>query len=294
MKRRLPSLSALRAFEAAARHLSFRAAAEELSVTHSAISHQVKALEAQLGVMLFRRGPQSVNLTEAGQIYLPVLRDAFDRIAEGTDLIRALETPRELTVQVYVTVAINWLIPRLHSFQQRYPEIQVRISTARHSWSFDPEGADVGIVLSEPREPGVQWTKLCDCKIFPVCSASLLESLGRPPEPADVLNHTLLRVYTAADHWGVWFNQNGLELPKENPQLSFDSYILAYEAAMDRQGIAMVVSPLGAPDLDGQKLARFTDSEAVLPQAWHMVCRPERADRPAVRAFRTWLKEQAS
>ncbi len=131
MKHRLPSLSAAKAFEAAARHLSFRAAAEELSVTHSAISHQVKSLEAQLAVPLFRRGPQSVSLTEAGKVLYPILREAFDNIADGADLVRSVESPREVTVQVYMTTAVYWLIPRLHEFQQRYPDIKVRLATSR-------------------------------------------------------------------------------------------------------------------------------------------------------------------
>ena len=148
------------------------------------------------------------------------------------------------------------------------------------------------VILAEPREPGLQWTKLCDCNIFPVCSPALIKDLGRHAEPSDVLNYTLMRVYTAADHWSVWFEQNGMEMPDGNAQLSFDSYILACEAAMERQGVAMVIAPLGAPDLDGERLVRFSDADVTLPQSWYMVCRPERSscESPGSRTVRISLR----
>lgn len=288
-KRRLPSLSALKSFEAAARHLSFRAAAEELAVTHSAISHQVKALEAQLGVMLFRRGPQSVSLTEAGAAYYPVLREAFDRIAEGTDRVQAYETPRELTVQVYITVAISWLVPRLHSFQQRWPDIQVRLATARIAWDFDPEHADIGIVMSKPRENGLHWEKLAPATLYPVCHPSLLEGDSAIRTPEDLRRHRLLKVYTTPDDWSLWAAGAGLGPLEESESLVFDSYILAYEAAMDRQGVAIAVDPLARPDMTNGRLVRPLDLAVSRKEGWYLVCRPERVDRPAVRAFRNWM-----
>jgi len=295
MSRRLPSLSAAKAFEAAARLLSFRAAAEELSVTHSAISHQVKSLEAQLGVLLFRRGPQSVTLTEAGKLYFPVLRDALDRIAEGTELVRALESPRELTVQVYITMAVHWLIPRLHEFQQRYPDVRVRISTSRVSWDFDAEHADLGIVLQPPSDPSVHREVLAPASVTPVCSPRLLGGRNGISTPQDLKRFPLLKIYTAPHDWSAWFEKAGVEAVSESEAISVDSYILAYEAAMDGQGVAMALKPFGMPDLNVERrLVAPFGIAAERGDSWLLVCRPERLDRPAVRAFRSWIREAAS
>ncbi len=294
MTRKLPSLSAAKAFEAAARLLSFRAAAEELSVTHSAISHQVKSLEAQLGVLLFRRGPQSVTLTEAGRLYFPVLRDALDRIAEGTELVRSLESPKELTVQVYITMAVHWLIPRLHEFQQRYPDIRVRLATSRVSWDFDAEQADLGIVLHSPSDPSVHREILAPASVTPVCSPKLLGGRNGISKPEDLHRYPLLKIYTSPLDWQIWFAKAGVEAAAESDAISVDSYILAYEAAIEGQGVAMGLKPFGIPDLNMERrlvapfgiVAERTDS-------WLLVCRPERLDRPAVRVFRNWIREAA-
>lgn len=294
MKRRLPSLSAAKAFEAAARHLSFRAAAEELSVTHSAISHQVKSLEAQLGVPLFRRGPQSVSLTEAGKILFPVLRDAFDTIAEGADQVRAIESPKEVTVQVYMTTAVYWLIPRLHEFQTRHPDIKVRLSTSRINWEFDPEQADIGIVLEPPTDPSVHRETLAPAILTPVCSQKLLAGKNGIATPKDLEKHRLLSVYTSPGDWSTWFQKAGLDPINESDAVSFDGYILAFEAAIEGQGVAMALRPFASPEkaVEPRLTAPF-GLVAERKDPWLLVCRPERLDRPAVRMFRNWIREQA-
>ncbi|MDJ0683121.1 MAG: LysR substrate-binding domain-containing protein [Alphaproteobacteria bacterium] len=294
MKRRLPSLSAAKAFEAAARHLSFRAAAEELSVTHSAISHQVKSLEAQLAVPLFRRGPQSVSLTEAGKVLYPILREAFDNIADGADLVRSVESPREVTVQVYMTTAVYWLIPRLHEFQQRYPDIKVRLATSRINWEFDPEQADIGIVLEAPTDPSVHREVLAPAQLTPVCSPKLLNGPIAIAKPTDLHNHRLLSVYTSPGDWATWFEKAGLDPINESDAVSFDGYILAFEAAIEGQGVAMALRPFASPEKTVEpRLTAPFGLVAERRNPWLLVCRPERLDRPAVRAFRTWIRQQA-
>ena len=164
----LPPLASLRAFDAAARHLSFRAAAEELSVTQSAISHQVAELERRLGVQLFRRTSRRVELTEAGATYQPYVREAFDRIEQGTQLVTRGATT--LDVQVYVTVAVRWLIPRLHSFNTAHPETRVRLNTSTLDWEFDDRSGDVAIVCTrQPDRPGVHAIHLFDAQLTAVC-----------------------------------------------------------------------------------------------------------------------------
>ena len=157
--RALPPLASLRAFEAAARHGSFRAAAEELAITQSAVSHQIAGLERRLGTALFRRKSRRVELTEAGAAYYPFLRDAFDRIAQGTGLVSRQALAGELMIQVYVTVAVKWLIPRLHRFQASEPEILVRMSTNQLDWEFDPATGDLGIICTRnPDRPNLHLT----------------------------------------------------------------------------------------------------------------------------------------
>src|SRR5262249_14927916 len=148
MRRQIPPLTALRAFEAAARLGSFRAAAEELNITQSAVSHQIAGLEERLGTSLFHRTARRVELTEAGGLYYPFLRDAFDRIGQGTELVLRAAKSDDLMVQVYVTVAVRWLVPRLHDFQAINPDILVRFNTSHFHWHFDPSTADIGMVCT--------------------------------------------------------------------------------------------------------------------------------------------------
>jgi LysR family glycine cleavage system transcriptional activator len=143
MRSRLPSLNALRTFESAARHASFKGAADELCVTHSAVSHQIKQLEQALGVELFLRKPRSVELTRIGRSYYPILREAFDRISEGTDLVLNSKSHSTLTVQVYSTFAIRWLIPRMTSLSDKYPELKIRLHTSQSDVDFEHDDVDV-------------------------------------------------------------------------------------------------------------------------------------------------------
>ncbi len=290
----LPPLASLRSFESAARHLSFRAAAAELSVTQSAISHQVAELERRLGVKLFHRHSRRVALTTAGEQYHPYLRDAFDRIAQGTALVRATIAPtRDLDVQVYVTVAVRWLIPRLHSFTAANPDVRVRFNTSQLDWEFDETAADVAIVCTaRPQRPGLHATHLFDAQLSPVCSPALVHGGIGMRQPADLVNHSLLQVYTAADEWSVWLQAAGVpaDLGQSGPR--FDSYLLALEAAIDGQGVAIVPRFLAAADLRSGRLVAPFALQVPQPRRWYLVCRNDRRDDPRVVAFRDWLRDQ--
>jgi LysR family glycine cleavage system transcriptional activator len=156
--RELPPLSALRAFEAAARHMSFRVAAEELGLTQSAISHRIAALEQHFGARLFDRAGRRIALSEPGRLLFPLVRDAFDRLAQGAELLRRARMTDDLRVQVYVTVAVRWLIPRLHRFQAANPNIVVRINTSVLDWEFDPDIADLGLICTQaPDRPRLHY-----------------------------------------------------------------------------------------------------------------------------------------
>jgi LysR family glycine cleavage system transcriptional activator len=286
----LPSLAALRSFESAARHLSFRAAADELSVTQSAISHQIAELERRLGVSLFRRHSRRIELTAAGQLYHPYLREAFDRIEQGTAQVMRTTAAGQLDVQVYVTVAVRWLIPRLHSFRSAHPEIVVRFSASHLDWEFDDAGGDVAIVCTEqPNRPHLHYTHLFDARLTPVCSPTIAHGGIGIRQPADLVNHALLQVYTAADEWAVWLQ--AARVPELHAQYAprFDSYLLALEAAMEGQGVAIVPKFLAAGDLRSGRLVAPFALDVPQPRRWYLVCRRERRNDPKVQHFRDWL-----
>jgi LysR family transcriptional regulator, glycine cleavage system transcriptional activator len=277
----LPPLASLRAFEAAARHLSFRAAADELSVTQSAISHQVAELERRLGVPLFHRRSRRVELTEAGATYQPYVREAFDRIAQGTALVTRSGTT--LDVQVYVTVAVRWLIPRLHDFTTTHPETRVRLNTSTFDWEFDETAGDVAIVCTErPDRPGLHATHLFDAQLTAVCSPAL--------QPIDLAQQTVLQLYTAPDEAEAWLRAAGL--PGAPSTTGFDSYLLAIEAAIDGQGLAVVPTFLVEADLRNGRLVAPSDVVIPQPRRWYMVCRAGQQHLPHVQAFTDWLQSQ--
>lgn len=292
----LPPLAALRAFDSAARLLSFRAAADELSVTQSAISHQVAELERRLGVRLFERRSRRVALTAAGELYQPFVREAFDRIARGTALVRATGNPgRELDVQVYVTVAVRWLIPRLHSFTSAHPDIRVRFNTSQLDWEFDDTAGDVAIVCTaQPQRPGVHCTHLFDALLTPVCRPSLVHGGAGLRQPADLVNHSLLQLYTASEEWSVWLQAAGVPVDTGRSALRFDSYLLALEAAIDGQGVAIVPHFLAAADLRSGRLVAPFGLQVPQPRRWYLMCRNDLRDDPRVHEFRQWMHAEVA
>lgn len=279
----LPPLASLRAFDAVARHRSFRAAAEELTVTQSAVSHQVAELERRLGVQLFRRTSRRVELTEAGATYQPYVREAFDRIEQGTMLVT--RGGATLDVQVYVTVAVRWLIPRLHSFHQQHPDTRVRLNTSTLDWDFDERAGDVAIVCTDrPDRPGLHATHLFDAQLTAVCSPRL--------QPVDLTRQTVLQLYTAPDEAEAWLR--AAHVHGTPGTTGFDSYLLAIEAAIDGQGIAVVPTFLVESDLRTGRLVAASDVVIPQPRRWYMVCRSGQQHLPHVRAFADWLQTQIS
>ena len=294
-RHRLPSLSALRAFEAAARHLSFRRAGDELCVTHSAVSHQVKELERELGGPLFWRKGRRVELTEAGEALFPVLRDAFGRIGETTARLRERSAVGDLTLQVYVTVASRWLLARLHRFEAAHPDLSLRLSTSHQSWDFDAENVDIGLVYREPPlDPALAWWPLFRARLAAVASPGLVQGGLGLRQPAELVNHRLLGVYTAEADWPLWLEAAGVGQLADRRGPLFDSYLLALEAAIDGQGLALVPDFLAAADLKaGRVILPFA---AAPPQrgGWYLVCRKERALDRRIGRLRDWLAAEVA
>lgn len=293
MRKRLPPLNALKAFEAAARQCSFKHAASELFVSHSAVSHQIKQLEHYLGVELFLRVSRGVELTRAGRTYYPIVRDAFDRIAEGTELILEPESPGILTVQVYSTFAIRWLIPRLSDFQSRHPNVRVRLHTSQSDVNFEHEDVDLCVMIGRRLHTDLHYDYLFSSRIFPVCSPSLL-SCGKPlQELTDLARHTIIQVYPSENDWRVWLEENGVQGIDLDSGLQFDSYDLALNTAAQGLGVALGIEPFVNRDLDAGSLVEpFPERRVYTRGNWYLACRAEKSDMEKVNIFRHWLLEQ--
>src|SRR5215831_17504856 len=210
MLRRLPSLNALKAFEAAARHESFTRAAEELFVTQGAVSHQVKALEADLGVKLFNRERQRLVITEAGRQYLAVVRDAFDRIAIGTERLVQRTSSGILTVSTSPDFAAKWLVHRLGRFAALHPEIDLRVSATMHHVDFAREEVDLAVRHGDGNWPGLDAVNLSAEELFVVCSPKLLSGRRRIDKLTDILKFPLICLDSRAD-WANWLQAAGLD-----------------------------------------------------------------------------------
>jgi len=293
-KRDLPPLRALTAFEAAARLGSFRLAAGELGITRSAVSHQVKSLEQKLGVQFFKRDSRRAELTAAGQSYYPPVRDAFDQIAAQTRSLRPSIPDTELTIQVYVTVALKWLIPRLHDFERRFPEMKVRLSTSYFDWDFDEGNVDAGLLLARNRTPGHYYRPLFKSLLTPVCSPDLLKGARGLRTPDDLRKHKLLYVYTAEEDWRLWLDRAGVEGVELDGRLALDSYILAQEAAIEGRGVAMTIGPFAREEI---RLGRLVQPfELMVPHRhqWLFVCHGEHRMKTKIKRFEDWLVKQVS
>src|SRR5258708_591085 len=251
----LPPLNALKACEAAGRHESFTRAAEELCVTQGAVSHQVKALEDELGVKLFNRERQRLIITEAGRDYLIVVRDALDRIAVGTERLVQRQTAGVLTVSTSPDFAAKWLVHRLGRFAEAHPAIDLRVSATLHHVDFAREDVDVAVRHGEGNWPGLDVAQLCSEQLFAVCSPQLVSGRNRVSGPSDVTKFPLLHL-DSREGWAKWLAAAGVadaDLTRR-PLLNRASMLI--DAAVDGQGMALARTPLAAWDLLNKRLVR--------------------------------------
>lgn len=289
MKRTLPPLNGLRAFEAAARHMSFTDAAEELSVTQAAISHQVRGLELRLGLKLFVRRNRSLLLSEAGQAYLPAVRAAFDQLNEATEKLLQKDRGGHLTVTTTASFATKWLVPRLGGFQRSNPEIDVRISTGTGLIDFSREDVDIGIRYGRGQWSNLMAERLVGEDIMPVCAPSLAKGASALRKPADLKRFTLLHIAPFPDDWQVWLTAAGVKGVDATRGVTFDNSIVAYQAAIDGLGVALGRDPLVAPDLKAGRLVAPFDFKMPSDLAYYVVYPAEAIRRRKIKAFRDWL-----
>src|SRR6266850_7454028 len=292
MLRRLPPLNALKAFEAAARSESFTRAAEELSVTQGAVSHQVKALEATLGIKLFNREHQQLVITEAGRDYLAVIRDALDRVAVGTERLVQRQSSGSLTISTSPDFAAKWLVHRLARFAEAHPDIDLRVSATMHHVDFAREEVDLAVRHGDGNWAGLHVERLSGEQLFPICSPKLVDG-RRLSKPADVLKFPLLHLDTRND-WPTWLDAAGVpdaEVP-HGPVMNRASMLI--DAAVDGQGIALARTTLAAWDLINGRLFRpFTEALRLSKTYW-IVCPKATAMLPKVKKARDWLLAQAA
>lgn len=288
MARRLPPMNALKAFEAAARHESFTRAAAELCVTQGAISHQVKALEAELRLKLFHRAPQRLSLTETGREYLIVVRDALDRIAVGTDKILQRQNSGVLTVSMSPNFAAKWLIHRIGKFVEAFPEIDLRVSATMHHVDFANEDVDIAVRHSDGNVPGLDVVRLYEEQLFPVCSPKLLKGKHALKSPDDLIHHPLLHLDDRQD-WSKWFEAAGIKDGdfSRGPVLNQASMII--DAAVDGQGVALARTALAAQDLMNHRLVRPFPLALPVNYGYWIVCPKATAQQPKNQIFRNWL-----
>lgn len=289
--RRLPPLNALRAFEAAARHLSFTRAAEELSVTQAAVSHQVKALEERLGVALFRRVHRGLLLTEAGQRLLPVLTQAFDRIAMVTAQLDAVPS-RTLRITVVPSFAARWLVPRLHRFQQAHPDITVHLQAEDRVVDLALENIDCGIRYGRGDYPGLEVEALMQDDVFPVCAPALVTGEHPLRTPDDLRHHVLVHDDYAMD-WRMWLTTAGVEGVDPDQGPAFDRTDMLLDYVAEGRGVALGRTTLVADDLARGRLVKPFELSLPSDYAYYLACRPDVMHQPRFVAFRDWLLEEA-
>lgn len=297
----LPPLNGLRAFEAAARHLSFAKAAEELSVTPGAVSHQIRTLEDQLGIKLFRRLNRAIVLTEAGALAFPGVRDGFEVLQRAVGHIgRRARTDRIVVVTVAPSFASKWLTPRLTNFVDRHPEIDLRISANVFSIDLDTDQADVAIRYNLGNNEGLVADKLMDEAATPMCYPDLLD--GDPPlnRPADLARHTLihddslLRYWPDTPGWSKWLALEGLPDLEARGGLHFNHADHCMDAAIAGSGIVLGRRAIASRDLEQGRLVAPFDLDIPFPGSFYSVTTPRKANNPDVKAFRDWIREEAS
>jgi LysR family glycine cleavage system transcriptional activator len=291
MPDRLPSMQALHAFEAAARARSLTRAAESLNLTHSAISHQIKALEADFGVRLIERAGRGIRLTDEGERFAARVRAVLSDLADAVREVTERKNPRQLRVSVIPSFAARWLLPRIGRFFATHPDIDVDVSANNLMVDFKRDDIDVAIRHGFGDWPGLISEYVLDDVYFPVCSPRLAN--GRlPARPEELSRYTLLR--SEGEFWKPWFEAAGLDWPEPSRGPMFNDTSHTMQAAIEGQGIALARSSLIGNDVHNGVLIRLFDIVVPSSRKYFLVYPPRLADSPKLVAFRQWLFEEVA
>jgi LysR family transcriptional regulator, glycine cleavage system transcriptional activator len=297
-RRRLPPLNALRAFESAARHLNFSRAADELSVTPGAVSQQIQNLEDYVGTALFKRTPKGLLLTDSAQTALPAVREAFDRLAEAASLLTAGYDGRRLTLTAPPSFAAKWLVPRLKSFEDAYPHVDVWLSADMDIVDFASGEIDMAIRYGSGRYPGLETARLMSETVIPVASPSLLA--GAPlAVPEDLSRHTLLHdgspdADESCPDWSMWLAARGVRGVDGARGPRFNQSSLVIEAAVGGRGVALAKRTLAQDDLDAGRLLAPLQIATAVDFAYYLVHPKAKGRLPQVKAFVAWIGAEAA
>ena len=288
--RSLPPLKALKGFEAATRHQSIRNAADELCLTHPAVSHQVQLIEEALGVELFEQNGRHIVSTQEGRVLYPYVRAAFESLIEGVEAVHRNALDKPLRVQTYVTASIRWLARRVPQFLADHPEVKLALSTCAVEWEFDDVHADVGLVYCEtPPDAKFHWVPLFDYGLFPVCSPEFAARMSKNPTPADLLTQPMVAIYTEVQNWKNWFAASGLDFDPASHSLVVDTLAVALEMALEGQAIALVNGPFVDADLASGRLMRLFEDSVACPGEWGLICRNDIKENPRIKKFMDWM-----
>ncbi|MDA9556216.1 transcriptional regulator GcvA [Vibrio sp.] len=292
MSKRLPPLNALKAFEAAARHMSFTLAADELFVTQAAVSHQIKQLETFLDIKLFQRKNRSLLLTEEGQNYYLDIKDSFASIIKATDKLLDSGGRGILTISLPPSFAVQWLVPRLTDFNQKHPEIDVRIKAVDKEEGSLTDDADVAIYYGKGKWKGIQFDKLYQEYLIPLCSPALLHC----ETPLRTLEHLpqfpLLHDVTRED-WQQFAKEHQLSTLAFKDGPIFSHSLMVLQAAVHGQGICLGNNILAQPELASGRLVAPFKQKITKPEAFYVVCKEDEADLGKVAIFREWIRKTA-
>lgn len=296
-RRRLPPLNALRAFEAAARHLNFSRAADELAVTPGAVSQQIQNLEDYVGAALFKRTPKGLLLTDAAQTALPALREAFDRLAEAASLLTAAVDGRRLTVSVAPSFAAKWLVPRLGLFEAAHPQVDVWLSADMEVVDFALGEIDLAIRYGAGRYPGLEVVKLMSETVIPVASPEYLQA-NPVHAPADLAKHVLLHdgspdADDSCPDWSMWLAARQIKGVDGTRGPRFNQSSLVIEAAAAGRGVALAKRALAQADLDSGRLVAPIQDATAVDFAYFVVHPKAKGRLPQVKAFVSWITAQA-
>jgi LysR family glycine cleavage system transcriptional activator len=292
-RRELPPLNALRAFEAAARHLSFTTSARELHVTQAAVSHQVKALEEFLGCRLFERRTRALALTDEGRALLPVASGAFASILAATERIQSGELRRHLTVSVVPSFAARWLVPRLRRFRRAHPSVELHLQPSTALADLQRAEADVAIRWGRGRYAGLSVQRLMGDELFPVCSPDLMRGSKRLRHPSDLGGQILLHDDSDED-WAEWLAAAGVAAAKGSRGMFFTDASLMLQAAADGLGVALGRRVLVAGDLRAGRLVRPFPVSIPAKLSYFLVCQTARLHEKKIEAFRSWVLEETA
>lgn len=289
MAYRLPPLNALRLFEAAGRHLSFKLAAEELHVTPSAVSHGIQGLEDWLGVALFKRGHRQLALTEAGEAYLPVVRSALAQLAGATQRLPGRARPSRLVASIAPTFGLRWLIPRLARFRTAHPDVEVTLDTGRQQVAFPQDGVDVAIRMGRGGWTGVSEELLVAERLVPVCAPALAAEIH---SVADLGRMTLLHVVNVSEDWAAWAASVGAAGIDFSRGQRFDNIHLALEVAARGGGVAVGRLPVAQDDIAAGRLACVLGAPVSAATGYWLLAGLSSQGRPEITVFRDWLRAE--